>query len=220
MASTTTMIASRAPSTPGSRALRSLSMTAIRSPYPQTPRRPPSTLTGSVATSDSRRSEARITFADTDDWGSGFIGSVSLTNLQATAMGGWRIEFDLANDITSIWNARIVSHVGTRYVIDTGNELDVNSTDALGYVARHAEPAAIAEILELRLGAVRSGSLWNFASAKTMVLYCNGPWCGQSPTNIRQLLALGYPAHKLKWYRDGMQGWKSLGLPTAPFPAQ
>ena len=26
----------------------------------------------------------------------------------------------------------------------------------------------------------------------------------------------GYPAHKLKWYRDGMQGWKSLGLTTVP----
>jgi rhodanese-related sulfurtransferase len=46
------------------------------------------------------------------------------------------------------------------------------------------------------------------------VLYCNGIWCGQSPTNIRQLLALGYPAHKLKWYRGGMQSWKALGLTT------
>jgi ribosome-associated protein len=46
------------------------------------------------------------------------------------------------------------------------------------------------------------------------VLYCNGIWCGQSPTNIRQLLSLGYPAHKLKWYRGGMQSWKALGLTT------
>jgi hypothetical protein len=30
------------------------------------------------------------------------------------------------------------------------------------------------------------------------------------------LLALGYPAHKLKWYRGGMQSWKSLGLTTVP----
>jgi rhodanese-related sulfurtransferase len=81
----------------------------------------------------------------------------------------------------------------------------------------HAEPDAIAEILALQFGASRTGLLWNFENAKTLLLYCNGPWCGQSPTNIKQLLALGYPAHKLKWYRGGMQAWKSLGLTTAPF---
>jgi rhodanese-related sulfurtransferase len=59
--------------------------------------------------------------------------------------------------------------------------------------------------------------MWNSENAKTLVLYCNGAWCGQSPTNVRQLLAVGYPAYKLKWYRGGMQSWKSLGLPTAPF---
>lgn len=82
---------------------------------------------------------------------------------------------------------------------------------------RHASPEAIAEVLELQFGASRTGPLWNFENAKTLVFYCNGPWCGQSPTNIKQLLALGYPAHKLKWYRGGMQDWKSLGLTTAPW---
>lgn len=81
----------------------------------------------------------------------------------------------------------------------------------------HAKPDSIAEILELDFGASRSGGLWNFENAKTLVFYCNGPWCGQSPTNIKQLLAMGYPAHKLKWYRGGMQDWKSLGLTTAPW---
>ncbi len=80
----------------------------------------------------------------------------------------------------------------------------------------HADPQAIAETLELVFGAARTGPLWNFENARTLVFYCNGIWCGQSPTNIRQLLALGYPPHKLKWYRGGMQAWKSLGLATAP----
>jgi rhodanese-related sulfurtransferase len=77
------------------------------------------------------------------------------------------------------------------------------------------DPEKIADILEERFGARRDGPLWSFAHAKTLVLYCNGPWCGQSPTNIRTLLTLGYPANKLKWYRGGMQAWKSLGLTTA-----
>ncbi len=84
--------------------------------------------------------------------------------------------------------------------------------------ATKAEPQAIAELLELQFGATRSGPLWNFENARTLVFYCNGPWCGQSPSNIKQLLALGYPAQKLKWYRGGMQVWKSLGLTTVPPP--
>jgi len=78
----------------------------------------------------------------------------------------------------------------------------------------HTDPEKIADTLILRFGAARQGSLWNFENAKTLVLYCNGPWCGQSPTNIKQLLAMGYPAHKLKWYRGGIQDWKMLGLST------
>jgi hypothetical protein len=27
-------------------------------------------------------------------------------------------------------------------------------------------------------------------------------------------MAMGYPAHKLKWYRGGVQDWKMLGLTT------
>ncbi len=80
----------------------------------------------------------------------------------------------------------------------------------------HSDPRAIGDMLQLVFGVARYGSLWNFENAKTLLLYCNGPWCGQSPTNIKHLLLLGYPAHKLKWYRGGMQSWKSLGLTTAP----
>lgn len=80
----------------------------------------------------------------------------------------------------------------------------------------HTDSEAIADILTLLFGASRTGLLWNFENARTLLFYCNGPWCGQSPTNIRQLLALGYPPHKLKWYRGGMQEWKSLGLTTVP----
>jgi rhodanese-related sulfurtransferase len=82
------------------------------------------------------------------------------------------------------------------------------------------DPEKIAAILEERFGARRDGPLWSFAQAKTLVFYCNGPWCGQSPTNIKTLLVLGYPANKIKWYRGGIQEWKALGLTTVPFDKQ
>ncbi|WP_462321398.1 rhodanese-like domain-containing protein [Halochromatium sp.] len=78
----------------------------------------------------------------------------------------------------------------------------------------YAKPAQIAEILQLEFGAVAADGLWDFENVKTLVFFCNGAWCGQSPTNIKALLGLGYPAHKLKWYRGGMQAWEQLGLTT------
>ncbi len=55
---------------------------------------------------------------------------------------------------------------------------------------------------------------WDFSEAKELLLWCNGPWCGQSPRAIRGLLKAGYPAEKLYYYRGGMQMWQSLGLTT------
>ena len=63
-------------------------------------------------------------------------------------------------------------------------------------------------------GATHEDDKWDFSHAKTLILFCNGMWCGQSPRNIYSLLALGYPAEKLKWYRGGMQTWHALGLST------
>ena len=75
-----------------------------------------------------------------------------------------------------------------------------------------ADPFSIADILEKQFGAQSLEGLWDFSNAKTLVLFCNGMWCGQSPSNIKTLLKFGYPAHKLKWYRGGMQDWHNLGL--------
>lgn len=47
---------------------------------------------------------------------------------------------------------------------------------------------------------------------KSAALYCNGPWCGQSPTAARRMIEAGFPAEKLYYYRPGMQGWRMLGL--------
>ena len=53
---------------------------------------------------------------------------------------------------------------------------------------------------------------WDFSTAKDVLLWCNGMWCGQSPRAIKGLLKLGYPAEKIYYYRDGMQSWQMLGL--------
>lgn len=77
-----------------------------------------------------------------------------------------------------------------------------------------SDPITVQEILTKQFGATEREGFWDFSQAKTLVLYCNGQWCGQSPTNIKGLLRIGYPASKLVWYRGGMQEWASLGLST------
>lgn len=64
-----------------------------------------------------------------------------------------------------------------------------------------------------QLGGVKQADgTFSFENATSLALFCNGPWCGQSPRAIRNLLSVGYPADKLKYYRGGMQNWLMLGL--------
>ncbi len=53
---------------------------------------------------------------------------------------------------------------------------------------------------------------WDFGGARELMLFCNGPWCAQSPRAIRNLITAGYPPEKLHYYRGGMQAWQILGL--------
>ena len=77
-----------------------------------------------------------------------------------------------------------------------------------------SDPITVQEILEKHFGVKNQDGFNMFDNAKTVVMFCNGQWCGQSPTNIKGLLKIGYPAEKIKWYRGGMQEWEALGLTT------
>lgn len=80
--------------------------------------------------------------------------------------------------------------------------------------AKGADPLSMSDIMEKQFGAKQLEGIWNFSNVKTLVMFCNGMWCGQSPNNIKQLLKMGYPSHKIKWYRGGMQNWSNLGFTT------
>jgi rhodanese-related sulfurtransferase len=53
---------------------------------------------------------------------------------------------------------------------------------------------------------------YDFSAAKTVLFFCNGVWCRQSPQMIEALLAMGYPPEKMKWYRGGLQSWLNVGM--------
>lgn len=82
--------------------------------------------------------------------------------------------------------------------------------------AKGASPIEISEILTEQFDVKEFGEgLYDFSDCKTLVMFCNGMWCGQSPNNIKNLVRVGYPPHKIKWYRGGMQAWEILGFNTA-----
>ena len=76
------------------------------------------------------------------------------------------------------------------------------------------DPMAVVDILTSTFGVVDMDGVLNYDNAKTLYLFCNGSWCGQSPAAIRALLTMGYPQDKIKYYRGGMNDWKLLGLTT------
>lgn len=65
----------------------------------------------------------------------------------------------------------------------------------------------------VKLGIVmRKNKTYDFSDAKTVLFFCNGAWCSQSPKMIKALLSLGYPPKKIRWYRGGMQTWLATGM--------
>src|SRR5262249_40413934 len=77
-------------------------------------------------------------YAVTQDWGTGSQASLSLVNSQPAAVASWRLEFDLAANITSVWDAQVVSHTGNHYVLAGAtwdSDLPGGRAVSLGFVA-------------------------------------------------------------------------------------
>ncbi len=87
-------------------------------------------------------------------------------------------------------------------------------------VKRRADVGATTRLFEKTVAvfglfhADKKNDKWDFSHAKQALLWCNGPWCDQSPRAIKAMVKLGYPVEKIYYYRGGMQNWLSLGLTT------
>ncbi len=78
------------------------------------------------------------TYSVTNDWGSGFQAQIQLANQQSTSVQPWQLAFDMARNITLIWDASIVSHTGNQYVIDGDswdNSIAAGASLDFGFVA-------------------------------------------------------------------------------------
>jgi rhodanese-related sulfurtransferase len=57
--------------------------------------------------------------------------------------------------------------------------------------------------------------LAELSMVEPMVVFCNGPQCPATAQAIEALLAAGWPAERLLYYRGGIHDWVTLGLPLA-----
>ncbi|MCK0206706.1 cellulase family glycosylhydrolase [Starkeya koreensis] len=87
-----------------------------------------------------------VAFKVNDNWGAGFVGAMKLT--PEAALNGWTVEFDASFDISNIWNAEIVSHVGDHYVIRNAawnGKVAANGTVEFGFQASPGGAAVVAD---------------------------------------------------------------------------
>ena len=56
-----------------------------------------------------------------------------------------------------------------------------------------------------------------FDCSKSYLIYgfCNGPACGKAGKVIKEIVHLGFPIDKIRYYRGGMLTWCALGLTTS-----
>lgn len=78
------------------------------------------------------------TFSVLENWGSGLTGEIRIENTDSTAVTDWVLEFDYTSSLSSIWDARIVSHAGDHYVIAGASwnpDIPANGPLTFGFVA-------------------------------------------------------------------------------------
>jgi hypothetical protein len=79
-----------------------------------------------------------VTMDITDDWDTGFSGTVTVENTGEEPLEAWRLSFDTNFTIDNIWNAQIVSSEGNRYTFVndvTTTPIGIGERKAFGFTA-------------------------------------------------------------------------------------
>ncbi|MHC5541428.1 cellulose binding domain-containing protein, partial [Singulisphaera rosea] len=79
-----------------------------------------------------------VAYSAVNDWGSGLQGQVTITNDEATPLKDWTLSFDYPRQIANLWNASIVSHTGSHYVLNNAGfnaTIGAGQAVSIGFVA-------------------------------------------------------------------------------------
>lgn len=77
-----------------------------------------------------------IVYAVVNDWKEGFTGNVIITNHSDRSIEDWIVECEFENEISTIWNAEIMSHENNHYVLGNARynqNIAPNSSITIGF---------------------------------------------------------------------------------------
>lgn len=128
----------------------------------------------------------------------------------------------VAAGIQTVSERDVIAFVAS--AVSAGNGLLIDSREAdqraTGYISASVNvPTSLVQPdnpyisdIMLALGARSFEGTLNFADAMPLIVFDDGPTTLDAPAFITQLLAQGYPAEKISYYRGGMLVWTALGL--------
>ena len=116
-----------------------------------------------------------------------------------------------APGVTTIGELEMIAALQDPEVIVTDSRVRADYLGGTIPGAVHLPYTEVADRLDV-LGCEVDFDGFDCTNARSVVLFCNGPWCGQSPTAIRRMIEAGFPAERISYYRGGMQVWRMLGL--------
>ena len=116
-----------------------------------------------------------------------------------------------AEGVVTIGELEMIEALQDPDVIVTDSRVDSDYQGGTIPGAIHLPYNQVADRLDV-LGCALDFDGFDCTDASEVVLFCNGPWCGQSPTAIRNMIEAGYPVERIRYYRGGMQVWRMLGL--------
>ncbi|WP_036486800.1 cellulose binding domain-containing protein [Myxosarcina sp. GI1] len=89
---------------------------------------------------------APTNFSTSAEWYSGFTGKLDVTNTSEN-LDGWTVEFEAPFEITEIWDAKIISKEGNKYVIgnlDYNKDLASGETETITFNANKVDGEIVA----------------------------------------------------------------------------
>ena len=127
-----------------------------------------------------------------------------------------------AEEVETVDEAQVLAFLENKVGTNIGLALDARASQdrVAGYIPGSVmlPPQVVAprnpgrsDVLRA-LGARDFDGVFNFADAKHLLIYDQGPATDDAGQLVRHLLAAGYPPEKINYYRGGMQVWSVLGF--------
>ncbi len=118
--------------------------------------------------------------------------------------------------IQPIQVAKGVETIGELELIQAIKQPDVLLVDARpkAWFVLESLPASVNIPEKVTRTAQAKKRLFKLLANRRLIVYGNGVWSPEAAQFIVHMIRLGYPPEKLRYYRDGLQGWKLLGLTT------